>query len=68
MDFRRGCWEELLGLERLSGKNIYGGRGLESPGARQDQGQKSGPGFLRVYKGDGNTGEVNEELREGENH
>lgn len=68
MVFHRGCWEELLGLERLSDKNIHGGRGLESPGARQDQGQKSGPGFLRVCKGDGNTGEVNEELWGGKNH
>lgn len=49
MTFSRGCWGEVA-LGKLSS-----GWGAGEPEGQA--GQKSGLGFLTVYKGDGSTGE-----------
>ena len=44
-------------LGRLSDVTYVVDCGQETSKARQEQEQKSGLGFIRVYKGDGNTEE-----------
>lgn len=64
LSFPRGCWEELLGLRRLRDSNIHSGPGAGEPAGQARAGTEFWAwGYNRLYRGDGNTEKVKQELQ-----